>query len=150
MMVLSCDINMSLFFLLLYDTACCVFSIGFILFMCNTSLIISLTLLSALSNISMSEASIMCPGFSSLWQRMADSLFLPFCSLRYDVPVCVRFWQCRFRYMFGILFCIPLTIVLLSLKGNFFPISFGVLKATLKSICLKFSSTSLVGLVAKF
>jgi len=79
MMVFICDINM--FFLLLYGIASCVFNIGFILLICDISLIISLKLLSALSIISMSEASIMCPGFSSLWQRMADSLFLPLCSL---------------------------------------------------------------------
>ncbi len=147
-------INISLFFLLLYDTAGCVFNIGFILLMCSISLIISLKLLSALTIISMSEASIMCPEFYSLWQSMDDSLFLPLWSLlrrasmRSVLPMYISLHVWHF-ILYTTNDC-SFDSFMLSLKGNFFPVSFEALKATVKSICSKLSLTSLVSLGAKF
>ncbi len=146
--VFMLDLNISLLCFLLYAAACWLLSSGLCVMMWSSSLSLILKLLVALSSISMLSGSNTCVGFSCkcVW---IDESFLGFrCSLILcaeilsvlPMYVCLHVSQVS-PYTTNDCACFSL---MLSFKGNSFPISLGALNATLSSTWLKVSFTNLV------
>ena len=141
------DLNISLLCFLLYAAACWLFSSGLCVMMCSSSLSLILKLLVALSSISMLSGSNTCVGCSCKCVWIAES----FLGFRCSLILCDRILSVLPMYV-----CLHVSQVslytndcacfslMLSLKGNSFPISLGALNATLSSTWLNVSLTNLV------
>ena len=135
------DLNISLLCFLLYAAACWLLSSGLCVMMWSSSLSLILKLLVALSSISMFSGSNTCVGFSCKCVWIAES----FLGFRCSLILCARILSVLPMYV-----CLHVSndcacfSLMLSLKGNSFPISLGALNSTLSSTWLKVSLTSLV------